>query len=120
MSTDILSMQDCPFQCHIGITPEERGYSQPIHLDIEMHYDIRPAAGTDNLQDTIDYRQVHEAIRFMLDNTKFSLIETLAERVATIIQSQFSVQQVTVRLRKPGSLRRFGVAWTGVTIVRSA
>ncbi len=52
---DKISINNASFSCHIGVTNEEREEKQEIIMDIELYRDIKSAAKTDNIKDTVDY-----------------------------------------------------------------
>lgn len=88
----------------VGIFEWERRLSQSIMLDLEMETDIRPAAASDSIDDALDYKQVAKAVVEHVEESRFQLVETLADSVARLILSQFGVAAVTVTLNKHGAL----------------
>jgi len=53
----------------------------------------------------VDYKQIKQRVCDMVEASEFGLIETLADRVATLCLQARGVQAVTVTLDKPGALR---------------
>lgn len=88
----------------VGIFEWERRLPQSIMLDLEMETDIRPAAASDSIDDALDYKQVAKAVVEHVEESRFQLVETLADSVARLILSQFGVAAVTVTLNKYGAL----------------
>lgn len=88
----------------VGIFEWERRLPQSVMLDLEMETDIRPAAASDAIDDALDYKQVAKAVVGHVEDSRFQLVETLADSVARLILSQFGVAAVTVTLNKHGAL----------------
>ena len=91
--------------CVVGIWDWERQIKQTVVLDIEMAADIRKAAASDHIDDTIDYKKVSKRLLSFVGESQFQLVETLTERVAEIIVKEFGVRWVKVKLNKQGALR---------------
>ena len=88
----------------IGVYEWERTIRQTVVLDLDMATDNRRAAGSDGVEDALDYAAVSERIVSFIEGSEFQLIETLAERVAEIILTEFQVPWVRLRLAKPGAV----------------
>ena len=116
---DTLILKECRFDCYIGIYPKERRTKQPIIIDVEIALDIRKAARSDSMKDTLDYRAVHAAMKEHIENSEYKLIETLAERLANLVLKKFRVRSVTLLLRKPAPMQKRRGAWAGLKITRS-
>ncbi len=101
----------------IGIYDWERRIRQTLQFDIEMAFDNRKPAATDNIADTLDYKAVSRRLVEYVSASSFGLVETLAERCAEIILDEFAVSQVRLKLSKPGAVR--GARAVGVMIERS-
>ena len=89
----------------IGIFDWEREIRQTIAVDLEMSADIRRAAATDHIDDTLNYKKVAKRVLAFVQDSRFQLIETLAERIAELILTEFQVDRVRVTLHKPGAIR---------------
>lgn len=100
----------------VGIWDWERQIPQTIVIDLEMAADIARAAATDRIEDTLDYKAVAKRVRALVIESECRLVETLAERVAETVQSEFDVAWIRVRINKPGALR--GARDVGVVIER--
>jgi len=100
----------------IGIWEWERRIRQTVVIDIEMSADIAKAAATDDVADTLNYKSVAKRVQSFVAESSFQLVETLAERIASIIREEFAVAWVKVRVNKPGAIR--GSKAVGVLIER--
>ena len=105
-------------ECIVGIWEWERRVKQTIILDLEMAADIRRAAASDRIEDTIDYKKVAKRLLAFVGDSQFHLVETLAERVAQVVVLEFGVEWVKVRLNKQGAIR--GARDVGIEIERRA
>lgn len=101
----------------IGIYDWERKIRQTLSFDIEMAFDNRIPAASDNIEHTLNYKAVSKRLMAYVQSTDFGLVETLAERCAEIILNEFDVRHVRLKLSKPGAVR--GARAVGVIIERS-
>jgi dihydroneopterin aldolase len=113
---DIIFLADLRIETVIGVFDWEREIKQTVVFDLQMGADIRKAAASDALEDTLDYKSVAKRIIDFVEKSEFQLVETLAERVADIILSEFNVPWVRVQLNKQGAVR--GARDVGVIIER--
>ncbi len=113
---DIVYIRDLKVATVIGIFDWERRIRQTVSLDLEMATDIRRAAATDQISDTLDYKAVGKRLISFIEASEFQLVETLAERVAEIVLNEFAVPWLRLRVSKPGALR--GSQDVGIIIER--
>ena len=100
----------------IGIWEWERKIRQKVVIDIDMDADIRKAAASDSVDDTLNYKLVAKRVIELAETSGFQLVETLAEGVADIVRNEFGVPWVRVKINKPGAIR--GSRDVGVIIER--
>lgn len=113
---DIVYIRDLKIDTVIGIFEWERRIRQTVSIDLEMAFDIRPAAASDNIADALDYKAVAKRLIGFVETSEFLLVETLAEKVAAIVREEFGVRWLRLRLSKPGAVR--GAQDVGVVIER--
>jgi dihydroneopterin aldolase len=89
----------------IGIFDWERQVKQTVIVDIEISADIRKAALSDSIDDTLNYKRVAKRVLAFVEESKFHLVETLAEHVAMLILEDFGIAWVRISLSKPGAIR---------------
>jgi 7,8-dihydroneopterin aldolase/epimerase/oxygenase len=89
----------------IGIFDWERQVKQTILIDFEISADIRRAAASDSIDDTLNYKRLAKRVLAFVEESAFHLIETLAEHVAMLVLEEFGVAWVRVTLSKPGAIR---------------
>ena len=88
----------------IGVYDWERSIRQTLVLDLELASDNRAAAATDGIADAVDYDAISKRILAYVQASEFELIETLAERVADIVLSEFNIPWLRLKLGKPGAV----------------
>jgi dihydroneopterin aldolase len=113
---DIIFLRDLHIDTVIGIYEWERRIRQTVSLDLEMAADIRKAAASDAIEDTLNYKAVAKRVISFVEEGRFQLVETLAERVAELVLDEFDVPWLRVRLNKTGAVR--GARDVGVIIER--
>ncbi len=113
---DIIFLKDLRVDAIIGIWEWERRIRQTVSIDLEMAADIRRAAASDSIDATLNYKAVAKRVQQFVADSEFQLVETLAERIAEIVNNEFDVPWVRVRVSKPGAIR--GAKDVGVLIER--
>ena len=101
----------------IGIFDWEREIRQRVEIDLEMSLDLTPAGKSDSIDDTLNYKSVAKRVLAFVGESRFRLVETLAERIAGLVLAEFPVAMVRVTVHKPGAIRNSSDV--GVIIERS-
>ncbi|MDX1497213.1 MAG: dihydroneopterin aldolase [Salinisphaeraceae bacterium] len=114
---DIIFLKDLQVDTVIGIYDWERKITQTVHLDLEMATDIRKAAASDAIEDTLDYKAVAKRLISFVSESRFELVESLAEAITRIVVTEFNVPWVKLSLNKKGAIR--GADGVGIIIERS-
>jgi len=112
----LISKIDC--LASVGVTPDERASTQRLLVDLEFLIDNRKPAGTDSIRDTINYSQVAAVVAEVCASQPFHLIETIAERIAERVLSDFPTPGTRVLVRKISPITKPTVAYVSVEIVR--
>jgi 7,8-dihydroneopterin aldolase/epimerase/oxygenase len=102
-----------------GVLPDERTYGQEFLVDVDLGLDTRPAAGSDDLADTVDYGTLADRVVALVEAEPVNLIETLAGRIADLCLAQHAVQTVRVTVHKPSAPVAVPFQDVSVTITRS-
>lgn len=98
---DIIRLNNMIFYAHHGYYKAERELGQKFEVDVVLECDFSQAVETDSLDDAINYRTVYEKVSKIFNSYKFTLLETLAERIAASILTLFPVYSIRIRVRKP-------------------
>ncbi len=100
MSDDRIHIQELEVNASVGVPDGERATPQRLLLNITL----TPATGFrelgDQIERTVDYAAVCDAVTAFLSGRSFSLIETLAHETASLIKRDFAVQRVEIEVRK--------------------
>ena len=101
---DIIYLRELKVDTVIGVFEWERCIQQTLILDIEMGFDIRKASQSDDIDDALDYNEVAMRIVDFVGNSRFQLIESVAEHCAHIILGEFSASGCRLLFSKPGAV----------------
>ena len=112
---DIIRLEGMLFFGRHGARAEERSMGQQFEVDVELEADLSVAKASDRLADTVDYGNVYEVVKEVLEGPSRNLLERLADEVATTLMERFNVMAVRARVRKPRLPIRGGVM-NGVSI----
>ena len=115
--SDRIKITDLHLRAIIGINPDERRNLQDVLINIVLYVDSRPAAESDDISDSANYRTITKEIIKLVESSRFYLIEKLASEIATICLKSQQVETVSVNVQKPTALR-FAKS-VGITIERS-
>jgi dihydroneopterin aldolase len=113
--TDIVFIRQLQVQTVIGVFEWEKAIQQQLEFDLELATDIRQAAATDDLQYTIDYSAVADAVTELCQQPH-ELIETVAEKVAAMLLEKFRTKAVKVTIAKTAAVP--AASSVGVSISR--
>ena len=105
---------------HHGVLDHERRDGQVFVIDLTLGLDTRPAAGSDDLRDTVDYGSLVADVKTVVESDPVDLIETLAQRVARVCLSDGRVEWVRVTVHKPNAPIDAVFADVALTIRRDA
>ncbi len=102
MSEDRILLSEMVFHGHHGTLRAEHELGQPFVVSVELRLDLRPAGTSDDLTKTVDYGEVHNMTREIVEGEPVQLIETVAERIAAgVLDGHPAVEAVKVRVAKP-------------------
>lgn len=93
-------MREMVFYGHHGSNSAEKELGQHWEVDVEIEGDLSVPARTDHLKDTIDYTKVYKKVKDVIENENFSLLESIAERIAERLLVSFPAFEVIVRVKK--------------------
>lgn len=113
---DIIYLHDLKVDCIIGIWEWERRTTQTLTIHLDMAVDVRRAAASDDIHDTLNYKGVSKSVIAFVGASQFQLVETLTEKIAELVLNEFKVPWVRVKLNKKGAIR--GATDVGVILER--
>ena len=104
---------------HHGAHEEEMRLGQKLEFDVELGLDLAPAGRSDQLEDTINYRDVYTRIEDRVTGERYMLLEALAEAIASDLFVTYPrIQKVRIRARKPNVPFAGSMSHVGVEILR--
>jgi 7,8-dihydroneopterin aldolase/epimerase/oxygenase len=98
---DLVSVRDLSVPAVIGVHDWERDITQTLVFSVDLAADVRTAARRDDLADALDYSAVARTIVSVVEDGRFRLIETAAERVADRLLTDHPVAWLRLEVRKP-------------------
>jgi dihydroneopterin aldolase len=117
--SDRIELAGLRFRARHGVNDDEKVRPQRFDVDLELLADLGAAGRADDLDQTIDYRDVYEATRRIVEGPPFDLIEALAEAIAVeLLGAHARIDEVVVRVRKPEVRLGGPLAYAGVEIRR--
>ena len=84
-----------------GVLDDERREGQRFLVDVELDLADETAAGSDAIDDAVDYRDVVETVVAVSDGRAYHLLEAFASALADALLERFPLTRVRVRVRKP-------------------
>ncbi|MCW2777835.1 MAG: folB [Frankiales bacterium] len=101
-----------------GVLPSERAQGQDFVVDAVLSVDVREAAASDDLEDTVDYGALALRLAEVVAGEPVDLIETLAERLAVVCLADPRVGEAEVTVHKPSAPIPLAFDDVAVTVVR--
>ena len=101
-----------------GVYQAEKDEGQWFEVDVEIYGDFSCAASTDNIQDALDYSQVYNAVKKIIEGPGVNLVENLAHRISQALLALPLAQKVRVTVKKPEAPLGGPFDYAGIEIVR--
>lgn len=101
---DIVFIEQLTAITTIGVYDWEQTIKQKLVIDVEMAWDNRKAAMSDDVTDCLSYADVSEAILDKVENGRFALVERVAEELAELLTARFSIPWIRIKVSKPGAV----------------
>lgn len=113
---DIIFIEELTIITTIGVYDWEQNIRQKLVFDVEMAWDNKKAALSDEVVDCLNYADVSAAIIHHVEPNRFALVERVAEEVATMLMATFNIPWLRLKVSKPGAVA--DAARVGVVIER--
>lgn len=99
---DKITLNKMAFYGYHGVFPEETRLGQRFFIDLTVETDLKRAGQTDHLEDSINYAELYQVCKDVVEGKPFKLVEAVAEKIAGEMLNRFeTISQVTVRVIKP-------------------
>ncbi len=87
-----------------GNFSQEKDLGQRFFIDAELTLDLQKAGQSDKIADTINYADVYEVIRLVVEEEKHNLIESVGEKIVDDIFQEFpQVSHIEIQVKKPSA-----------------
>jgi dihydroneopterin aldolase len=103
MSGDRITLTGVRGYGYHGVYADEKRVGQEFVVDVTIGLDLRAAAASDDVADTVHYGEVAEQIVADIEGQPVDLIETLASRIADGVLARPAVRSVVVTVHKPSA-----------------
>ena len=101
-----------------GVLPEEAVRAQPFEVDLDVEFDLRSAALSDALADTLDYGALAVRAAAVVSGESHALLERVAQGIADAVLADARVSSVAVTVRKLRPPVPVDLATAAVRLVR--
>ncbi|WNC67928.1 dihydroneopterin aldolase [Thalassotalea nanhaiensis] len=115
---DIVFIEGLQVQTTIGYYEWEKKIKQLLVFDLQMGTDISKAADGDELAKTLDYAEISTLIDEFANANVVDLIETLAERLASHLMTEYGIKWLRLKISKPTAVKEASAV--GVIIERGS
>ncbi len=95
-----ITLHNLVFYAYHGVLPQEQVVGNEYYVDLKMKVDFTEAALTDDVENTVSYAEVYEAIKEEM-SIPAKLIENVGYRICQRIFNDFGlIEEVTLKLGK--------------------
>jgi dihydroneopterin aldolase len=88
----------------VGVHPHEKNQPQPLFIHIQADVHTSRCAHTDLIEDAVDYTHMAQTVVNITKAQHYHLLETLCERIASVLLQQYPLVRVSVEIHKPHAL----------------
>lgn len=101
---DAISLDGIEVWANHGVLEHEADLGQRYVIDLTIHVDLRAAAASDDLADTVDYGALSSLVVHTFGQPRVRLVETVTGRVATaVLEHDPRIERVDVTVHKPSA-----------------
>jgi dihydroneopterin aldolase len=101
---DVISVRGIACYGYHGVLPEERTLGQRFLVNLRLYLDVSRAAATDNVADTVNYAEVYQHVKRIVEGPPKNLLESVAEAIARQLLDAYAILEgVTVEVEKPSA-----------------
>lgn len=116
--TDLITIEGIEAFGYHGVFPEERREGQTFIVDVEIHASLERAAQSDDVAHTVDYGVVASRVAEIIQGEPVNLVETVCDRILTMVLSVERVEAARVTVHKPQAPIQVPFSDVSVTLYR--
>lgn len=99
---DKIYVNGMEFYGYHGVFKEENKLGQRFRVDLMVELNLKSAGETDDLEHTVNYAELYNYCKKIVEGKPYKLVEAVAEQIAKEIIANFDiVQYCTVKMIKP-------------------
>ncbi len=98
---DQILLEGMSFYGYHGVNPEERTQGQRFVVDMRVELDLSKPGRSDRLDDTVNYTDLYNTVKAVVEGEAYNLLEAVAEAIARQVMVSFPVLAVWARVTKP-------------------
>jgi 7,8-dihydroneopterin aldolase/epimerase/oxygenase len=99
---DKIYVNQMEFYGYHGVFPEENTLGQRFMVDLMVLVNLKKAGETDELEHSVNYGELFQVCKEIVEGKPYKLVEAVAEKIAEIVLRQFTlVSEVTIKVIKP-------------------
>ena len=100
-----LRIKNLKLRIIVGINPEERIHKQDVLINITADIDDSKVIQTEDINDSLNYRNLAKSVIDFVEKSEFHLLETLVDKVLNLVMSDDMVIRASVEIDKTTVLR---------------
>ena len=99
---DKIIMKNMAFYGYHGVFPEEKKLGQKFFITAILYLDLKEAGINDDLNSSVNYGEIYEIIKFIVEKENFKLLEALSEKICiTIFNNSNKIHRIQLEVCKP-------------------
>ncbi|MGG1680159.1 dihydroneopterin aldolase [Neobacillus sp. NRS-1170] len=99
---DKIFVNQMEFYGYHGVFPEETRLGQRFIVDLTVSLELKRAGETDELQHSVNYGELYQLCKEIVEGKPYKLLEAIAEKIAGSLLAAFQlIGEVTVKVIKP-------------------
>lgn len=100
MNSSYIFLKDLRFYAYHGVAPQETAIGNEFTVNLRLKADLFRAAGTDEVEDTVSYADVYEAVKAEMEIPS-KLLEHVCGRIVKRLFEDFpAIEEIEITLSK--------------------
>ena len=101
---DSIRIKNLRIPARHGVYEFEKEKDGTFELDLELYLPLLKAGKSDRLEDTINYEDIISTATKAFTDKHYELVEAAADSVCDRLLTEFDIDKITIRVRKPHAL----------------